>query len=329
MAVKKNKWNGNEKSGKDGNPASKWLVVGLVILLLWILSMVIAAGLSLYFGADIDLESKVGQGNIAIIPIKGEIASEKPNMLFVQEGTSSTKTIQFIKAAEKDPSVRAIIFDINSPGGSAVASEEIAHAIKESTKYKVAVIRDLGASGAYWIASSSDVIFASRMSLTGSIGVISSFIQFEGLMDKYGISYERLVAGERKDIGSPFREMTDEERILFQKKINTIHEYFINEVAENRNLSSNARKAIADGSFFLGSEAKEHGLIDEIGNKDDAIRFIERQLNITAKPVEYKEKTGFLSNFVDAMSKPSFFMGQGIGYALKDVNTESDIGIKT
>ena len=147
----------------------------------------------------------------------------------MQEGTSSTKTIQFIKAAEKDPSVRAIIFDINSPGGSAVASEEIAHAIKESTKYKVAVIRDLGASGAYWIASSSDVIFASRMSLTGSIGVISSFIQFEGLMDKYGISYERLVAGERKDIGSPFREMTDEERILFQKKINTIHEYFINE----------------------------------------------------------------------------------------------------
>ena len=107
--------------------------------------------------------------------------------------------------------------EINSPGGSAVASDEIATAVKNAKKPVISLIREVGASGGYWVASASDYIIANRMSITGSIGVISSYLEFSGLMEKYGVGYERLVAGENKDLLTPYKKLEADQKALVQK----------------------------------------------------------------------------------------------------------------
>ena len=129
-----------------------------------------------------------------------------------------------IDSAKKDVRIKGVIFKINSPGGSVVGSKEIGNAIKKLGKPSVAVIREVGASGAYWVASSADVIIADELSITGSIGVISSYLQFSKIMEEYGITYERLVGGEHKDMGVPYKQLSKEEQIIMQKKINIIPE---------------------------------------------------------------------------------------------------------
>ncbi|MBS3109080.1 signal peptide peptidase SppA [Candidatus Woesearchaeota archaeon] len=324
MAAQNNMGKNTASGGK-----SKWIFIIGILFILWLISIVAAGAISLYFGGDYSIESKMGQGNVAVISVKGEITGDKTGSLLLDEGTASTTVVKFIKAADKDQGVKAILLEINSPGGAAVASEEIMAAFSKSQKLKVAVIRDVGASGAYWIASPADRIFASRMSLTGSIGVISSYLQFEGTMRKYGITYERLVAGEYKDIGSPFRNITDEEKTMFQEKIDKIHEYFLKSVADNRNMSKENIAIVSHGSFFLGEEALELGLIDEIGNKDDAVKYIEQEINASAKLVQYEERRGLFNSIIDTMSHQSFYVGQGIGSVISRPGIEESINIRT
>ncbi|MBI4983237.1 S49 family peptidase [Candidatus Woesearchaeota archaeon] len=141
-------------------------------------------------------------GNVALIKIEGVITSDGSSYLG-SATVSSPEIINFIQEADQDPKIKAILLEINSPGGSPVASDEIGTAVKRAKKPTIAVIREVGASGGYWIASAADHIIANRMSITGSIGVYSSYLEFSGLMEKYGIGYERLVAGEHKDTGFP------------------------------------------------------------------------------------------------------------------------------
>ena len=230
-----------------------------------------------------------------------------------EETVTSKDTIKLIEKAEKNPSIKAVLFEINSPGGSAVASEEIANAIRKINKTKAALIREVGASGGYWIASSTDYVVANRVSITGSIGVIASYLEFPGLLGEYNVTYRRLVAGKYKDIGSPFKEMTDEEQKLFQEDLDIIRDYFVSEVAKNRKMSKKDVDKIANGLFYLGVQAKELGLVDELGGRDEAIRYIEQKEGITAEIVEYKTEKGLLELLSDVISKQSFFIGKGIG----------------
>src|SRR3989344_4529148 len=214
------------------------------------------------------------QGNVALIPIEGEITEDGASGLG-SSSVSAREVVDFIEEADKNPQVEVLLLDINSPGGSAVASDEIAAAVKKSTKPVVALIREAGASGAYWIASSTDHILANRMSITGSIGVISSYLEFSGLMEKYGIGYEQLTAGERKDLGTPYRKLTDQEKKILQQKLDKIHSFFIEEVAANRHLEVSTVQKIATGEFLLGVEALELGLVDQLGGKEEAEIFIQ------------------------------------------------------
>ena len=191
-------------------------------------------------------------------------------------GQTSEGVLQDIKDAGKDSTVKGIILEINSPGGAVVASQEIADAVKSLNKTKYAVIREVGASGGYWIASATDKIIASPMSITGSIGVIGSYLEFSGLFEKYGIGYERLVSGDKKDIGTPYRDLTSEEKTLMENKLRIVHEYFIKQVAMNRHMEIEDVRKVATGEFYLGSEAKELGLIDEFGNKETAIELMKK-----------------------------------------------------
>src|SRR3989344_6134829 len=258
--------------------------------------------LSLFFisfiVSKLDTKEVIMQNKIAVIPIKGAITVEGTGDFFSGSGVSSNTVTEFIKKSNEDESIKGIILEINSPGGGVVASEEIANAVKESKKPVVSWIREVGASGAYWVASASDAIVADPLSLTGSIGVTSSYLSFGELLEDYNVTYQRLVTGKYKDLATPFKELTNEERALLEKKLYDIHDYFVAEVARNRDLPEENVRALATGEFFLGQEALPLGLVDYLGGKETAMNITKQLANITsAEEKVYKEKLGFLDVF--------------------------------
>lgn len=266
--------------------------------------------------SSFNTQDTVIQDQIVIIPIEGIIAISDSGSLFESSGVNVDSVLNELKKANEDSSIKAVILEINSPGGTVVASKEIANAVKNLNKPSVAFIREVGASGAYWIASSADVIVADELSITGSIGVIGSYLQFSEIMEKYGITYERLVGGQYKDVGSSFRELEQNERNLLQSKIDIIHEYFVNDVKVNRNLENTQK--ISTGEFFLGIEALDLGLIDRFGNKEIAIEEAKRLANIKdARIVEFREKRTLLDLLQVSLANNFYYIGKGIGSELK------------
>ncbi len=291
---------------------SRWAYALKVIIGLIILSFFISVFLSVFIGNGFENID----GNVAVIEITGIIIAEEDTGLLFDDVSSSDEITKLIRKADKNDRIKAIIFEINSPGGSAVASDEIALEIKKINKTTVAWIREIGTSGAYWIASSTDYVIANRMSITGSIGVISSYLGFSGFLEEHNITYERLVAGRLKDLGSPFKELTEEERALFEKSLDAIHDYFVDEIAKNRNLRKSDVKKIATGMFYLGVEAKELGLVDELGSREEVINYIEKQIGEETDLVEYKKEKGFLGSLSQIIGQSSFYVGKGVGNAL-------------
>jgi protease IV len=307
---------------KKEQASFKWGKAIFTLLLLMVLGFIAVGFLSLFFGPDFESSG----GNVAVIPVEGVIMGSKDSNFLFDSITSSTETIEFIEKANKNPKISAVIIEINSPGGSAVASEEIANAMKKVNKTKVAWIREVGASGAYWIASSTDHIVANRVSITGSIGVIASYLEFNGFLNDHNITYRRLVSGKYKDIGSPFKEMTPLEQSIFERNLDEIRDYFVSEVALNRNMSKREVDRISTGVFYLGIEAKRLGLVDELGGKDEVISYIKEKENIEVDLVEYKKEKGFLDILAGTAFKQSYFVGLGIGnsiFSKKDVSTLS------
>jgi len=306
-------------------PKFRWGYAIFAVFLLMIAGFIAVGIISLFSGVDVDSL----EGNVAMIPIEGVIVGTDSSGLFFDDSVSSLDTIELIEKADRNPNIKAIILQINSPGGSAVASEEIANAVKKTNKTTVAWIREAGASGAYWIASSADYIVSSRISITGSIGVIASYLEFGNFLEDHNVTYRRLVAGKYKDMGSPMREMTDEELAIFQNDLDTIRDYFVSEVAKNRKMGKKDIDKAANGLFYLGVQAKELGLVDELGGKDEAVAYIEMKENIKADIVEYETKKGFFEALSGAMKDQSFFVGKGIGSAFMDMKPSSSLMITT
>lgn len=224
-------------------------IVGLIFLTYFLIS-------------STGLVSRVG-----VINVRGTITSSPS---FLLESITPDDMLPMIEKAEADPSVKSVLFFINSPGGSVVASREIAQAVEMMEKPTLCWMGDVAASGAYWIASSCDHIMADPLSLTGSIGVTSSYLEFSDLFEEYGITYERITSGEDKDTGTPFRELTEEEREKLQYITDEIMDYFLEDVKANRGLTGDQVDQIKTGDIFLGKDAIELGLIDSTGTIQDA-----------------------------------------------------------
>jgi protease IV len=186
-----------------------------------------------------------------------------------------------IEQANQDENTKAVVIEVDSSGGSPVAGEEIANAVKNSEKPVVAFIRDVGASAAYLAISSADKIWASENSNVGSIGVTASYLSNAEKNRNEGYKYENLSIGKYKDSGSPEIPLTKEDRELFLRDLNIMYENFIAEVAENRNLAIEKVRSFADGSTVLGAKAKELGLIDEIGGINEAKKYLEETIGET------------------------------------------------
>lgn len=269
-------------------------------------------------------------GNVALIKITGDIVAEDSGGLLSGSNAVSSDIVGFINDANSNPQIKAILLEIDSPGGSAVASAEIADAVKSSNKTTVAWIREIGTSGAYWIASSADKIVAHPLSITGSIGVIGSYLDFAQLLERYNVTYERLVSGKYKDIGSPYKELTPDEEQVLQDAIQKIHVYFVDSVARNRNLSVDYVSKIATGQFYIGEDAKNMSLVDELGGEREAEGIIMNETNLTSvELVEYKKTATIWDRLSQVFSKQSFSIGEGMGYSLLNGQTTNKVQINT
>ena len=187
--------------------------------------------------------------------------------------TKATTTLEDLKKFRDDKSIKAIVVRIDSPGGAVGPSQEIMEEINKTKQVKkvVASCGSIAASGGYYIASAADIIMANPGTATGSIGVIMQLANVQELTKKLGVDFSDIKAGALKDMGSPFKPLTPEEKAVFQSLLDNIHQQFINDVAKNRKLPVDKVKALADGRVYTGQEAKGLGLIDELGNYNDAV----------------------------------------------------------
>jgi protease-4 len=218
-----------------------------------------------------EVESGISDGscNIAVLPVEGAIL---PYYGLADFDLVITPEVveAFMDAAENEPSIDAVLIEINSPGGTPVASQRIAERFRNSSLPVVGLVGDIGASGGYMVAAASDVLIASPMSNVGSIGVNMSYVEESQKNEEEGITYVQLTTGQYKDTGSPNRPITDDEREKLQADLDIIHEEFVNIVAKYRNMSVAAVEDIADGATMPGVKALEVGLVDSLGGRAEA-----------------------------------------------------------
>lgn len=224
---------------------------------------------------DMELSKLAGLSKkdaVAVIPLYGVIAQGKTSRSWDR---GSQQVAKRIKALSDKKEVRAIVLDINSPGGTVGAVQEIYSAIlkaKEATKKPfIARFGEVSASGGYYVAAACDQIYSHPGTITGSIGVIFSVSNFEGLMKKVGYSNEAIKSGKFKDIGSSMRTMTLEERRLLQSMIDDSYEQFVAAVSQGRKMPADVVRPLADGRIYTGRQALEAGLVDRLGDLQDAI----------------------------------------------------------
>lgn len=186
----------------------------------------------------------------------------------------------------KDESIKAVIVRINSPGGGVAPSQEIYESIIQLKKNKkvVASMGSIAASGGYMIACGADKIVANPGTITGSISALMHFANAEELMKKIGLKSSVVKSGKYKDIGSPMRRMTEEEKALIQELVDDIYDQFLEMVARDRKISKEKLKTIADGRVFTGRQAKNYGLVDELGDMGYAVELAGKMAGITGKP---------------------------------------------
>jgi protease-4 len=206
---------------------------------------------------------------VAVVRLDGAITSD-PEDYFTTLGITPSRVADLLEQAG-NPAIKAIVVRVNSPGGSVVASDEIYHMLRKFDKPVVIWMGDMAASGGYYIACGGDYVFAHPDTLTGSIGVISQFLNVEELMEKIGVDAMVITSGPHKDLGSMFREMTEEERALWEEIIDETYDGFIELVAQARDLPLEDVRELADGSVYTGRQALELGLVDQVGTPDDAI----------------------------------------------------------
>jgi protease-4 len=209
---------------------------------------------------------------IAVIHIDGVIAGTASSSALSAGGEITPEyLIDMLQAADEDPGIEAILLRIDSPGGTAAASQEIAMEVARVRKPVIASVGDIAASGAFWIASQCDAIVATPSSAVGSIGVILQIPNYEGLLDKIGVEYTIITKGEFKDAGSPFRSINATELAMLEEDMDFIYEEFIAGVAEGRGLEVDEVREMATGWVWNASSGQEMGLVDELGTYQDAL----------------------------------------------------------
>jgi len=224
---------------------------------------------------------------ILLTDVSGFLSEEGPAPIVVVGGTTPRVPLlvrfrEELKKASEDSGIRALVIRINSPGGTVTASDILFNELETFRRTArvpvIAVMMDVAASGGYYVALAADTIIAHPTSVTGSIGVILVTMNAEGLMQKLGLAASAIKSGERKDMGSPFRALSDDERKIFQSVIDGLHGQFVAKVVETRKIPIETARAIADGRIYTAQQALELKLVDRIGYMGDALAMARRAL---------------------------------------------------
>ena len=257
----------------------KAIIIGVSIVLLVAILVVVLV---------LVVPSRPSAGKIAVISLSGTITTEGSSLF---SGSTITPELvrDYLARVEKDKAVKAIVFRIESPGGEIAPSQEILWEIErvKETKPIVVSMGGTAASGGYYISTQADKIVALPTTMTGSIGVIYQVTNIEGLLEKLGIQIEIFKGGKYKDMYWGFRELTPEEEEIMQRMVDEYYEQFIDVVAEGRELSKEEVRNLATGQICTGTEAKELGLVDELGGLDTAIDLAAELAGIETAIVEY------------------------------------------
>lgn len=252
-----------------------------------------------------------GEAKVVRIPVEGIIMLGEDNW---KAGNANT-VLRSIRRATHDPDVEGLILEINSGGGGITDSDILYNELKkfkasDPKRFIVTIMGDIAASGAYYIAITSDYIMAHPTTLTGSIGVIMQSYNFKELAQKIGIKDVTVKSGENKDLLNPFNDVKPEHKELIQKVISAMHDRFVTLVAENRKMPKEKVAPLADGRVFLADEAMKNGLIDGIGYDEDARAKMAELLEVDSiKVFKYEEEMGLF----DLLARPGF----GVNFDLK------------
>jgi protease-4 len=255
---------------------------------------------------------------IAVIKVYGPIQTEpEETMLGIEQGGADA-VVRKIRGYAKNERVKAIVLRVNSPGGTPAACQEILAELKtvqKDGKKVVVSMADMAASGGYYISTHADRIYADPATLTGSIGVRIGTMNAQKLAKKIGVRFGTIQSGEHKDILSPWREMTEEERTILQEAVMDTYEQFVTEVATGRDMKAEAVRPLADGRIFTGKQAQKAGLVDKMGGLQDAIRAAAKLAGIKGEPVIIKDYEGFWGEMLSSM-EPTARQNGGLVEAL-------------
>ncbi|MEW6443290.1 MAG: signal peptide peptidase SppA [bacterium] len=275
------------RTSMRGQRRGRGIAASLALVLVLVFALSYAAGrLGLFRGGGLPLS----QPKIGVILIQGVLADSRP-------------VIEELERYKEREDVKALVFRIDSPGGTVVAAQEVYAEIRKLRGQKITLssLGNVAASGGYYVASATEEILANPGTVTGSIGVISEYANVEELLRKIGLRSTVLKAGRFKDAGSPFREMTPEEEAYMQSLLDSIHKQFIRDVAQGRRKTPDEIEPYSDGRVFTGEQAHEIGLVDRLGDFQDALDRAAELAGIEGKPVilyPEEEKLRFLDYLI-------------------------------
>ena len=288
-----------------------WVLGAIVLLLLLTIGaivLVVLLALGSTSGAaqptrwEEDYISGSGSNKIAVLPVSGTISEdESSNPISTQTSSTPGVLLSQLEQASRDNKVKAVILEVDSPGGSVVASDEMHGDIldfKHKTGKPVIVsMQDTAASGAYYISTAADKIVANRSTFTGSIGVIMELLNFSKAANKYGVTQVDITSGKFKDMGSPWKKISPQDRKVFQNLVNNSYDQFVSVVSKGRSMPQSKVRKIADGRVYSGLQAKKLGLVDQLGNLDTAVSDARSMAKIKkATVVRYTQPPGLLSS---------------------------------
>ncbi|MGD6967924.1 signal peptide peptidase SppA [Rossellomorea vietnamensis] len=245
------------------------------------------------------IEDGSSSKRIAVLEVDGVIQDvNTAASIFESSGYNHEIFMEQLKTVQEDDSIKGVILKVNTPGGGVVESaqihEQLVEIQEESEKPIYVSMGSMAASGGYYISAPAEKIFASRETLTGSLGVIMQSVNYSELAENYGVDFVTIKSGPHKDIMSPTREMTEEEREILQSMVNNSYEGFVDVIAQGRGMSEEQVRQIADGRVYDGIQAKENNLIDGFGYVEDVIQEMKKDLELkNAQVIEYTSDGGF------------------------------------
>jgi protease IV len=247
----------------------KWVGLGVVALVL-ITSLVCIGGIALIAVTTSDRPSG---DHVAVIEIRGSIVDRAPGGLFASDSASADRIVEELKRVQDNEAARAVILDIDSPGGAVIPTELIYNEVLRVQDAGIPVVAYFGSSatsGGYYVAAGADSIISNPSTITGSIGVITQVPNLEEMFDKLGIEMQTIKTGEFKDMMQPARPLTEEEREILSEIQEETYEAFVAAIADGRDLSDAEVRELADGRIYSGRQALENGLVDELGGFEEA-----------------------------------------------------------